>query len=353
MVKILYILIAIVILGFIVVVHELGHYIAGRLCGIGIMEFSVGFGPKILSWKRKDIQYSLRAIPLGGFCKFAGEDEENLEPSVFNNAPVWKRFLTVAAGPVMNFILALVFCVIMLCNYVIADIQPRLDVVFENTPAAEAGLMAGDVIAAVNGEAVSFDYTGVEQTRSAILNAGAEHAVELSIARGGEELSVSITPELVIVDEASGQQALQIGVNFTPRAFTLGEAIAEAPGYTVEYTKEILVSLKNLVFKGEGVEDVVSTVGMIDMMSEMVYDARLYAVVYLVFVISLNLGIMNLLPLPALDGGRLVLLILEAIRRKPLPPEKEGIVHGIGFLLLIAVFVFFTYQDIVRMIAGG
>ena len=352
MVKLFYILIAILILGFIVVIHELGHYIVGRLCGIGIVEFSVGFGPKLFGWKRKGIQYSLRAVPLGGFCKFVGEDAENSAPDAFNNAPVWKRFLTVAAGPVMNFILAFVFCILLLCNYVISDIQPRIDVVHDNTPAAEAGLTEGDLIRSINGEDITFDINGVIAIQNTIRSSGGEVPLSLSVDRGGEILPMSITPALV-TDEASGETMLQIGISFSPKAHGFGEALSYAPKYMVEYTKEILVSLKNLIFKGEGTENVMSAVGMIDFMSDLVYNEKLYAVVNIIFVISLNLGIMNLLPLPALDGGRLVLYIIEAIRKKPLPPEKEGMVHGIGFMLLIAVFIFFAYKDILRIFAGA
>ena len=124
--KILYILIAIVMLGFIVTVHEFGHYLVGRLCGIGIVEFSVGFGPKLVGFRRKGIAYSLRLIPLGGYCAFVGEDEENPAPNAMNNQPVWKRLLTVAAGPAMNFLLAFVFCALLLSNFIVAEYQPRI-----------------------------------------------------------------------------------------------------------------------------------------------------------------------------------------------------------------------------------
>ena len=124
--QILYILLAIFMLGFIVTVHEFGHYIVGRLCGIGIVEFSIGMGPKLLGFKKKDIQYSLRLIPIGGFCAFVGEDEENPAPNAMNNQPVWKRFLTVLAGPAMNFVLAFLFCAILLSSFIVADYQPRI-----------------------------------------------------------------------------------------------------------------------------------------------------------------------------------------------------------------------------------
>ena len=122
--NILYVLLAIVILGLIVTVHEFGHYLVGRLCGIGIIEFSVGFGPKLIGWEKKDIKYSIRCIPLGGYCAFVGEDETNDDPRAMNNQPVWKRFLTVLAGPFMNFVLAFVCCALMLGNFMVAESFP-------------------------------------------------------------------------------------------------------------------------------------------------------------------------------------------------------------------------------------
>ena len=144
--NLLYILVAIVILGVIVMMHELGHYLVGRLCGIGVLEFSVGFGPKLFGWTRKGIDYSVRALPLGGFCRFLGEDDKNDAPNAMNNAPVWKRFLTVAAGPAMNFVLAFIAAVAMLCAFYVYDIYPKIDTIAENTPAYESVLQEGDVI---------------------------------------------------------------------------------------------------------------------------------------------------------------------------------------------------------------
>jgi len=350
--QILYILLAILMLGFIVTAHEFGHYIVGRLCGIGIVEFSVGFGPKIFGFKRKGIQYSLRAIPLGGFCSFVGEDENNSAPNAMNNQPVWKRFLTVAAGPAMNFVLAFLFCAILLSNFILAEYLPRIDYIYENTPAAECGLELGDVIVDINGHEISFDGEGMEQARSVILSADPSQPIELTIERDGA-LSVIPVQPAAIVDEATGETAYQIGIAFGGRTYRLGEALARSCGYMVEFTREMLVSLKDLVFHGTGVEEMMGPVGIISFVSDQVASDALYAVVNLIFVLSLNVGIMNLLPLPGLDGGRLIFLIIEAIRRKPLPPEKEGMVHGAGLLLLLALIVFITYQDIARLITGG
>ena len=351
--RILYILIAILMLGFIVMMHEFGHYIVGRICGIGIVEFSVGMGPKLFGFRRKGIQYSLRLIPLGGYCAFVGEDEDNSSQNAMNNQPVWKRFLTVIAGPVMNFLLAFVFCAIMLANFIVAEYQPQVAQVFENTPAAECGFEAGDIVAYANGEAISFDQAGITAIQEIILENGDAAPVEITVDRGGEMLDISVQPALVVVDEETGETGYQVGISFAPRTYTFGEALGASCRYMVDFTREMLKALKNLVFKGEGVDDMMGPVGIVSFVSELVYNEKTYAVVYLIFMLSLNIGIMNLLPIPALDGGRLIFLIVEGIRRKPVPREKEGMIHAIGMGLLILLIIFITYKDIARLIMGG
>ena len=350
--RLLYILIAIIMLGFIVTVHEFGHYLAGRLCGIGIVEFSVGFGPKLLGFSRKGIKYSLRLIPLGGYCSFVGEDEANPAPNAMNNQPVWKRFLTVFAGPAMNFVLAFLFCAILLANFITAEYLPRIDYVYPDTPAAQSGIIPGDVVTSVNGEAITFDDAGMTAARAAILNADHTLPIELTVEQGGVSRTLSILPEPVL-DESSGAVSYQIGIAFGGRTYTCFEALGRSCGYMVEFTGAMLGALKDLVFHGSGVEDMMGPVGIISFVSDQVSSEQLYAVVNLIFFLSLNIGIMNLLPLPALDGGRLIFLIVEGIRRKPIPPEKEGMVHAIGLGLLLMLFVFITYKDVLRLIVGG
>ncbi len=349
--KLLYILIAIVMLGFIVTVHEFGHYLVGRLCGIGIVEFSVGFGPKLFGFRRKDIDYSLRLIPLGGYCAFVGEDGENPAPNAMNNQPVWKRFLTVAAGPAMNFVLAFAFCTILLSNFIIAEYLPRIDLVYPDTPAAACGIETGDVVTAVNGTPVSFDEVGMESARQIIQSCDPLQPIELSIERDGQARTLQVTPAAV-TDEASGQASYQIGIAFGGRTYRFGEALGRSCGYMVEFTGEMLKALRDLVFHGSGVNDMMGPVGIISFVSDQISSEKLYAVVNLIFFLSLNVGIMNLLPLPALDGGRLVFLIVEGIRRKPVPPEKEGLIHAVGMCLLMMLILFITYKDVLRLIAG-
>lgn len=349
--SILYIILALLILGFITIAHEFGHYIVGRLCGIGIVEFAVGFGPKLLGFTRKGIKYSLRLLPLGGFCQFVGEDGENPAPNAMNNMPVWKRFLTVAAGPVMNFIVAFIFCVILLCSFMVAEYQPWIAEIYENTPAAVSELREGDIVTHVNGESISYDTAGMENARSIILDSGAQEVV-LSVERDGAFHEIPITPA-PIVDEVSGETYYQLGIGFGSRGFTFGEAVKGSLGYMVDFTRALILALKDLVFHGTGADDVMGPVGIISFVSDTISTSQWYGVVYLVFFLSLNLGLMNLLPLPGLDGGRLIFLIVEGVRRKPVPPEKEGMVHGFGLMLLFSLVIFITYKDIIRLITGG
>lgn len=350
--NILYILLAIVMLGIIVTVHEFGHYLVGRLCGIGIVEFSVGFGPRLLGWERKGIKYSLRCIPLGGYCAFVGEDERNDDPRAMNNQSVWKRFITVLAGPMMNFVLAFVVCAVMLGSYFIAETYPVIDQVMADMPAEAAGLERGDRIVAVRGvEIESNDTEGVRQVLGAMQSGDLTRPIELTVERDGQRLDYAITA-VPVAQEDGGDARYQIGIVFSSRTYNFLEAIREAGSYMVETTGQMLESLKNLIFKGEGLDDTAGTVGIIAVVSQRAREG-MYMVLWLIFIISLNLGIMNLLPIPALDGGRLLFLIVEMIRRKPIPPEKEGTVHAIGMLLIFGLFIVLTYHDIVKLVTGG
>ena len=349
--NILYVLLAIVMLGIIVTFHEFGHYCVGRLCGIGIVEFSVGFGPRLLGWERKGIKYSLRAIPLGGYCAFVGEDERNDDPRALSNQPVWKRFATVLAGPLMNFVLAFIVCAIMLGSYFIAETYPIVHEVMADMPAEAAGLEAGDKIIEVNGVALTNDTAGVRLMLSTMQSGDLAKPIDFVIERDGERMDYAITA-VPVQSEDGGDTRYQIGIVFASRTFNFFESIREAGSYMVETTGMMLDSLKNLIFKGEGLENTAGTVGIIAVVAQQAREG-MYMVLWLMYIISLNLGIMNLLPIPALDGGRLLFLIVEAIRRKPIPREKEGAVHAVGMALIFGLFIVLTYHDIARLISGG
>ena len=217
--------------------------------------------------------------------------------------------------------------------------------------AAEAGLQAGDRILRVNGQEVDYTSAGVQAVTDLIRGTGAGDSMELVVLRGGEEVELSLTPTTV-TDESTGEARQQIGIVFDARTFTFIEALKGAGSYMVQITGTMLDSLRRLFFHGEGLEDTAGTVGIIAVVSNHIQEGMSTAL-WLVFIISLNLGIVNLLPFPALDGGRLLFLIVEAIRRKPIPPEKEGMVHAVGLMLLFGLFIVLTYHDIARLISGG
>ena len=346
-VNLLYILLAIALLGVLVVVHEFGHFIVGSLTGMTVLEFSVGMGPKIFGRRRGETDYSLRAIPFGGYCRFLGEDENSDDPRAMNRQSVWRRFLTIFAGAGMNFVFAFVACVVLLMGYFTAGAaSPTAQTVYEDMPAAQAGMQSGDVIVEANGEQIEYSADGAERLREIIAAAPTDEPIELVVERDGERVELSITPQ---VDE-TGQTGM-IGIVFPGRTYTLGEALVQAPKMMVDFVEMMLGWIRDLVFTGQGASDVTGPVGIVSIVSEVAREG-FYTVLYVLFVISLNLGLVNLLPLPALDGGRLVFLLVEAVRGKPVPPEKEGMVHGIGLLLLLGLIVVITYQDIVRLIAG-
>lgn len=343
--NLLYVLLAILLLGIVIFIHELGHFIVGRLCGIGVTEFAMGFGPKVFSCKRKGIEYSLRALPLGGFCRFVDDDDPQAS-NAMSKAPVWKRILTVFSGPAMNFILAYVAAVIMLCIYYTGTITPVVDTIVDGSPAQIAQLQPGDTVISANDVEITNDYMGVEQLRALIQQ---NDSLELTVDRGGESVELTLVPELVALED--GSTVKQIGITFTAEytRMSLPEAIPGAGQYMLDTTRAMLDFLRNLIFKGEGAEGMAGAVGTVAVVSEAL-QANSSMFLNFLFVISLNLGIMNLLPLPALDGGRLVFLIVEAIRRKPIPPEKEGMVHAIGMMLLLGLAVVLTWHDITTFI---
>ena len=266
-VNILYILLAIVLLGVLVMVHEFGHYLVGRLTGMTVLEFSIGFGPKLIGWRRKEIDYSLRVIPLGGYCSFLGEDEKNDDPRAMNNKPVWRRFLTIFAGPAMNFVFAFLACVALLMGYMTAGIAtPTVEDVYQDMPAAEAGIQAGDVIVEANGEEIAFSEEGAQKLRDLISASPVDEEIEFVVERNGERINVSAAPALM-TDEQTGTSSYMIGIVFEGRTYTLGEALAQAPRTMVDFVEMMLDALKNLVFHGEGVDEMAGPVGIISVVS--------------------------------------------------------------------------------------
>lgn len=346
----MYVLIAILLLGILIVAHELGHFLAARLTGIGVMEFAVGFGPKLLSWKspKTGTAFSLRAIPLGGFCAFYGEDDATGQtkddPRAYNKQSVWKRMITVLMGPVMNFILAFVVAAAFVFCVGMADVEPYLMEVEAGGPAAEAGLTAGDVISEVNGASV------LDGTMETLLGAiDGDQPLSLTVLRGEETLALTCTPRW---DPKTASYRIGITVSGryagTNHPVSLGAAIRQSWD-TCVYAGGVILNGVAQLLRGQGLDQTSGPVGVVNIVSQEVRTGGFEAFINLLVIISINLGIMNLLPIPGLDGSRFLFMVLEAVRRKPVPPEKEAVIHLVGMLFLFALMIFFTYRDVMNL----
>ncbi len=365
----MYIILAILLLAILIVVHEFGHFMAARTMKIDVREFSVGFGPKLAGWKSRKYEttFAVRAIPMGGYCAFYGEDdatgESKGDPRNFGNHSVWKRMFVILMGPMMNFVLAFIAAIVLIwCTGITVPVEPEqydpfIQEVMASGPAHDAGLKAGDEVLEINGENM------MDGTMETLLNRIAswkegDGPLEMTIRRNGETVRTSVIP--VWNEEA---QKMQIGVYISgylrteilPAGFLDG--IGQAWRMCTNAGGAILRALKNLVTKGEGLEDTAGPVGIVSMISSQVEGqvqqggagAGASAFVQLLILISINLGLMNLLPIPGLDGSRLIFGVIEAVRGKPVPPQKEAVVHLIGMGLLLSLMIFFTFRDVMRL----
>lgn len=338
------ILAALLVLSVFVVVHELGHFVAGRLLGFTVLEFAVGMGPAVLKKEKNGITYSLRAFPIGGMCRFYGEDEEAKDGRSFASHPVWKRIIVVAAGPVMNILTAILFAVVSLMSYgVYVDVPTVQELSSETAPAAVAGIEPGDVLYAINGDVIE----SYEETSELILGAsGAE--MTITVQRDGELVDLIVRD---FYNEAEGRNLIGITYGYGRERYGLFQAVGASFRYVWDIFVEMARFIGSIFTQGVQAGDVVGPVGTVTIIGQAVRTG-FETVLYLAVLISVNLAFMNLLPLPALDGGRLVFLIIEAIRRKPVPPEKEGMVHFAGLVLLMLLMVYLTVSDVRGLVNG-
>ncbi len=339
------IILAILIFSFIVFFHELGHFLLAKKNGIDVDEFAIGMGPVLYSREYRGTRYAVRIFPIGGFCAM-GEDEEATDsPNNFNNKSVWARISVIAAGPVFNFILAYVFAVIL--TAMIGYDRPVISAVENGYPAAEAGLMAGDRIEKMGDKKIR-----IFREISIYNQFHQGEDVKITYSRDGEEYTVTLSPK---EDEELGYSRLGITSEGYQKAGVLRSL--QYGAYSVNYwIGTTLESLKMLVTGKVSLNNLTGPVGIVDVVDDTYQESRSYGnfvvlveLLNIAIMLSANLGVMNLLPLPALDGGRLVFLFVEAVRRKRVPPEKEGYVHMVGIALLMALMVFVMFNDIRRV----
>jgi regulator of sigma E protease len=345
---------AVVLLGVIIFVHEMGHFLSAKLVGVRVLKFSLGFGPKIVSRKYGETEYLISSIPLGGYVKMFGEepgeklsDEE--KPSAYTYQPVWKRFIIVFSGPLFNLIFAIIifFCVLI---YGIPVLLPEVGEVITKSPAEEAGVMKGDTIVSINRSRINqWD----EMTEIIHNNPGRK--LDFEVKRKGEIISFSIVPEKKMLKDIFGQEKEigLIGIKPSGNTFIRKSSLQVAAADSISRTWEIIVlTLVTIVKLIQRVIPMETIGGPIMILQVAGQQASLGVLNFLVLmaIININLGVLNLLPIPILDGGHILFLGIEAIRKRPLGEKIMSIAQKGGLLFLITLFGFVFYNDFMRIV---
>ena len=355
----LYILLAILIFGVLIAIHELGHFMAARLCGVRVLEFSLGMGPAI--WKRETkagTQMSLRCLPIGGFCAMEGEEGESDDPAAFSNAAAWKKLIILAAGSFMNFVLG--FVLVAVCfTQVAAVTAPVITDFMDGCPYEGAdGLQEGDRFYKINGERIYFS-----DDVSTYMARGGGDTADIVLIRDGKKVYLDDFPMTLreYTDPDTGEQVLRYGLYFSQRETGFGAQMKYAWYSALDFVRLVRLGLTDLITGAVGVKQMTGVVGIVDMMAEVgtssptVYDGLLN-IAYLAAFIAVNLAVMNLLPLPALDGGRifflLVSLVAERVFRRRIDPKYENYVNTAGLVALMGLMVYVMFNDVARIIAG-
>lgn len=344
----------ILVFGVLIIAHEFGHFIAAKKIGVGVHEFSFGMGPKLLSWKRGETVYAWRLFPIGGFVAIEGEDTKTDDKSNLKNIQnrtVLERFIIVVAGCVTNYLLAVVLFFVLALSFGVVKVPLIVDKVLPNTPAYEVGIKPGDEIIAVNNEYMNSDEI------VGYLNKHPNEEVSLKIIRGKKELNIR-TKIMYDKEHKVGRIGIASGmgaVDFYFKRATLGEALA----FSAERTYGIIMMpyyvIKAITSKKvTGKELVKTAAGPIGIGQIIFVIAKkgFPSLLYFTAVLNGLIGFFNLLPLPALDGGRIVFLAIEAVRGKPIDQELEGKIHWVGLILLLCLAALVSYQDILRLIHG-
>ena len=338
------IVIALLVFSVIILFHEVGHFLLAKLNKITVVEFSLGMGPRLLSFEAGGTRYSWKLLPFGGSCMMLGEDGEEEEEGSFGSKSVWARMSVIAAGPIFNFLLAFIMALFIVGNL---GYDVLLNVT-EGMPAADAGLQAGDRIVKMNGKRIHL-YREVQNY--SMFHQG--ETVVFQYERDGELHEATVAPELM-----NGSYKYGIGGNINYRQKTNVLETLEYSAYEVYYWIDTTVSSLGLLFKG-GVQldDMSGPVGVVDAIGTTYQESRDEGAFYvwmnllnIAILLSANLGVMNLLPIPALDGGRLIFLIVEAIRRKRVEPELEAKIHFAGLMLLMLLMVVVMFNDVKKLI---
>lgn len=349
----LYVLVALILFSLLIFLHELGHFIAAKACNVRVNEFSVFMGPTILSKTIGETTYSLRAIPIGGYCAMEGEEQESTDARAYSAAAVWKRFLILIAGALFNYL----FAILLLFSLFITTPKTPMPVIESvepsSTVAGADGLRAGDTILRIDGKAI-LRYSDV----SAVLGqTDASH--DLIVRRDGKKLTIrNILFQLQEFPNSDGSKSLRYGINFSLMPMTVSTALSEAWFTAFDFVKMIWIGLGDLIRGAVGLDQLSGAVGIVKAMAETgqsapTVSAAMRSLLLFSAFLAANLAVTNLLPIPALDGGKaftlLVSRLLEKLLRRKIDPRYEQTIHAVGMILLLLLIALITFKDILSI----
>ncbi len=328
--------------------HEFGHFTWAKLTGVYVYEFAIGMGPKLLSKKGKETEYTLRAIPIGGFCSLAGEDVSDDDVKKIPKSKrlqgksCFQRFLIMFFGAGNNFISAILILFFMALIWGGNTLEPTISSVTKNYPAYEAGLRKGDYVKEINGKKISTS----DDISLYLVIADPKKASTFVVSRDGEELTFKVKPKVV---KEKKETTYVYGIGMKPEET---KGFVEAIKYTFKKTgsifKQMAVTVGYLFTGGIKLNQLSGPVGIYSIVGEQ-RKAGIDSILYLVAFLSINVGFINLLPLPAFDGGHILFIIIEAIKGSPVDPELEAKIHTVGLILLMILMLFVTFNDILRL----
>jgi regulator of sigma E protease len=355
---------AVILLGILIFVHELGHFMVAKLSGVKVLKFSLGFGPRIIGKRMGDTEYIISAVPLGGYVKMLGEDpEDEFSPQekdvAYSSQSIWKRFFIVLTGPLFNLLLAYVIFIFFIGFQFPVRIPtfdsftPTIDKVRDDSPAMKAGLKKGDVIVAVDGQSIT---TFIELTKLINQNPGKEITVE--IKRGDERLVKKIIPEATVVKNEKGEE-VEVGMIGIVKDSNMQEIKGKGMLFTpllglkatYEWSLFVLETIGKFITGQIGTKNIGGPIAIVEETSKAASQGVLPYFMFMA-IISIHLGILNLLPIPILDGGHIAFLGIEAVRGKPLTHNSQILAQKVGLVLLLALMTLAFYNDIMRLITG-
>jgi len=348
---------AILLFSLLIFVHELGHFIAAKLSGVQVNEFAMFMGPALVKWGKGETQYSIRCIPIGGYCAMEGEDEDTDNPRSFQKAAWWKRLIILVAGSAMNFIVGvLIVAIVLFCQKTYPTTQ-LVEVEEWSTLATEEGLQAGDTIIELDGKKIRIyeDFT----LDTMLLPDG---NYDIKVLRDGSEVLLQDVPMVrQAVQDENGNVQMLYGIAFSRTETTPDSVLGRILPTAMNYVRSVIISLRMLLTGQASLRDMGGPVLIVQIMSESAAVAETTSGAILNMLsfggfIAINLAVMNLLPIPALDGGRVVGLLLttaiEAVTKKKIDPKYEGYIHGAGMFLLLGLMAVIMFKDIFTIFKG-